>query len=153
LLVIATLLGALPAHADEELTANDSVAVEKWMIARAQAAKAGQPELVRFPLVHHGTWGSSYPTYYIGTSDVAAPGDNCPCVSPTWAKGAEELSTLERDGRDKGAMYVVEGRFTGGHAKGPASDDPDDKRTFKLWGFEVLRWRAFREDDATDEKV
>src|SRR4051812_5160872 len=114
LVVVAALgLAAAAARAEEEPAAGDGVAVEKWMVARAKAAKAGQRELVRFPLVHHPTWGSSYPTYYVGLSDMSAPGDNCPCLAPTWAKGAEEADTLERDGRDRGARMVVEGRFTG----------------------------------------
>jgi hypothetical protein len=48
---------------------------------------------------------------------------------------------------------VVEGRFTGDHGSAPASDDPAEKAKFKLWGFEVLRWRPRRPDDPKDEKV
>ena len=77
-----------------DLDSGNAKAVEKWISERAKQASAGQAEIVRFPLAHHGSWGSSYPTYYVGTQLESAPGDAL-CLSPKWAKGAEEPDTLE----------------------------------------------------------
>lgn len=135
-----------------DLDSGNAKAVEKWISERAKQASAGQAEIVRFPLAHHGSWGSSYPTYYVGTQLESAPGDAL-CLSPKWAKGAEEPDTLDATGRDNGRLAVVEGRFVGTSHRQKQSDDPDEKATYTVWDFEVLRWRPFHDGAADDAKV
>ena len=134
-----------------DVDSGDPKAVQKWMAERAKQASAGPAEIVRFPLAHHGTWGSSYPTFYIGTQLESAPGDVC--LAPKWARGAEEPDTLDATGRDNGRLAVVEGRFVGTSHKVKQSDDPDEKETYTVWDFEVLRWRPFHDGAVDDTKV
>jgi hypothetical protein len=150
LVVVALLTAAATARADETPAppdVDDGEALTKWVATQAKAAKAGQAAIVRMPLMHHGEWGANFPTYYIGASSMSG---SCPCIDPTWAPGAEEESTLEKDGRDTGAEYVVEGRFTG-TTKKERGETRDDVHT--LYGFHVLRWRKLRSDDDSETKL
>lgn len=153
-LVLLLCLAAPCALAQDSAPLEDAKAVAKWMAARAKAAAAGKPEVVRFAMVHHSTWGSDYPTYFIGAS-LDSAGDAPTCLEPTFAKGAEEPDTLDAEGRDRGRVAIVEGRFTGKTSTQKQSSDPDEKETYTLYGFQVLRHRPARdgEPDAARARI
>lgn len=150
--IALALVAAAPPPPAAEADVHKPDAVVKWAAERARNAAAGKPEIVRFPLAHHGTWGSGFPTYYVA-GDLGSGPEPCPCIAPQWAAGAEEPNTLDETGRDAGRMAVVEGRFTGKSAQVKEYEDSPDSAVHTVWDFEVLRWRPFRDGGADEGKA
>lgn len=138
---MSALIVAMLLHVD----VSDEKALAKWLDERVKLAKAGTPELVRFPMVHHDDWGVDYPTYFVSVIQESGP-NSCPCLNVKFEKGAEEPDTRDpKTLRDNGRVAIVEGKFTGETTK---------QGEYTLRGFTVLRHRPYRgEGDSTEAKV
>lgn len=132
----------------EVSTDEEDRALDAWLLARARAARAGQAERVRVPLVLRavGT-GCRCPEWYLGHSADTHSGGPLNYLSPRWTAPAVPAE-------ETGALAWVEGRFTG-EREWVTARDYAGVLVGRAWVFEVLSVapEPLRSNDAAAAQV
>ena len=116
--------------------------------ARIKAARQGQPELVRIPVVYRSMgWGCECPDNFIGTSTGTKEGP--------WIKIVGPVGLPYRYEQRLGTSAVAEGVFTGKQVTEDLRGGPDGPKDYiyKLWEFKPRLMRRLRDGRDADARL
>lgn len=137
LLLALLLLGLATARALAGPAVSDEAAVDAWVQARVKAAKKGEREIVRIPIVQRSQgWGCRCPENFLGTNVGSYGGKS-------WLALATAPGAKLPEARRTGWVQIAEGYFTGATEKLDYSKECGGCKDwiYTLYKFQVERTR------------